>query len=98
MIEGKWYKGADIQGRLETGTILTGATCTVLVEFNGGTVVKEYAGTIDDFTGVTFTIPAADNIYSREIVLRVGVTFPGTGKKYGDPETMNILDVPAVTA
>lgn len=96
-IQGDWYKGADLQLRLETEVDLSGAIAvTMIAEYPGGPT-KEYAGAVDDFTGISATLPAGDNIYKGEITLRVTITKAATGKKYGDPETIFILDTPTVT-
>lgn len=96
-IQGDWYKGADIQIRLETEVDISDAIAvTVIAEYPSGPT-KEYTGAVDDFTGVAATLPAADNIYPGEATLRVTITKPATGKKYGDPETIFILDTPTVT-
>jgi len=102
MIPGNWYKGADLQFILYTEINLTGAiSLAIRVEFtvNGisGALVKDYTGAISNISGVAATVPAADNIYPGLMTLRVMATLPSVGAKPGDPETVFILDIPAVT-
>lgn len=76
MIQGFFYKGADLAVELETAMDLTGATVSILVKLVDGTV-EEYTGAIKDFSTVTATIPSEDNTAAGEIFMQAKVVLDG---------------------
>ena len=90
MIPGVFYIGADIPLELETEADLTDATLTVLVKLPGGTV-KEYDGTVKNYSSITATIPAADNTVLGEIFVQAKVVI-GDITRVGGTDSLMIFD------
>ncbi len=97
MIQGKFFINTDVAVTLDTGSILTDASeVNILVKFQNGTV-KTYEGEVVDFTKITSSIPAEDNIQPGTVSMQAQAEFDDSGVAQGETEQLVILDSFAVT-
>ena len=90
MINGVFYKGADLAVELETDIQLTGGTVSILVKLADGTM-EEYTGEIVRFSTIAATIPAEDNTQAGEIFLQAKAVIAGK-TSIGTTESAIIFD------